>query len=207
MAAMQNSPQATKPAAVPSPRADAVPPRRSPGFGWLGGLGWGFAAAAIACAIYLGYRDSALQRRLDDTRGQLAQLYAQNQQLDAQAQELQKLMAALTSPEAKQVMLTETKHPAQPSGHVTYLPKSGALILVASNLHPLPKNKTYELWLIPANGKAPMPAGLFRPDAAGSAAVVMPPLPEGMQAKAFGVTIEVAQGSPTPTLPIVMSGQ
>jgi anti-sigma-K factor RskA len=32
-------------------------------------------------------------------------------------------------------------------------------------------------------------------------------LPEGIQAKAFGVTIEDAQGSPTPTLPIVMAGQ
>jgi anti-sigma-K factor RskA len=116
-------------------------------------------------------------------------------------------MDALTSPEAKQVTLTETRHPVQPVGHATYVAKSGALIFVARNLRPVPRDKTYELWLIPANGKAPIPAGLFRPDAAGSATVVLPSLPQGVEAKAFGVTIEEAQGSPTPTLPIVMSGQ
>jgi anti-sigma-K factor RskA len=68
-------------------------------------------------------------------------------------------------------------------------------------------NKTYELWLIPANGQAPIPAGLFQPDANGTASVVFPSLPVGIDAKAFGVTVEDAQGAATPTLPIVMSGQ
>lgn len=188
---------------APSPRSvdkrdehDASFPR----FGWLG---WAVATAALLVAIYFGYRDSVLQRRLNHSQQQIAQLSGQNQQLDAQ---LQKLMNALSSPEAKQVTLAETRHPAQPAGHVTYLPQSGALILMASNLHPLAQGKAYELWLIPANGKAPMPAGLFRPDAAGSASVVLPPLPAGVDAKAFGVTVEQASGSSTPTLPIVMAG-
>jgi anti-sigma-K factor RskA len=63
------------------------------------------------------------------------------------------------------------------------------------------------LWLIPANGQAPIPAGLFRPDASGSASLVLPPLPKDVDAKAFGVTIEDARGATTPTLPIVLSGQ
>ena len=83
----------------------------------------------------------------------------------------------------------------------------GALIFVASEMHPVQANKTYELWLIPADGTAPIPAGLFRPDAGGSASVILPTLPVGVEAKAFGVTIEDAQGSTTPTLPIVMSWQ
>ena len=127
--------------------------------------------------------------------------------LAAQADRAQELTDALTSPAAKQVTLTESKQPALPVGHATYLPKRGALIFVASNLRPVSADKTYELWLIPANGKAPIPAGLFRPDASGSASVILPPLPEGVEAKAFGVTIEDAQGSTTPTLPIVMAGQ
>jgi anti-sigma-K factor RskA len=65
---------------------------------------------------------------------------------------------------------------------------------------------TYELWVIPANGNAPIPAGLFRPDATGSASVVLPELPSGVQAKAFGVTVERAEGSQKPTLPIILSG-
>jgi anti-sigma-K factor RskA len=116
-------------------------------------------------------------------------------------------MDALSSPAAKQVTLTETKGTARPVGHATYLPRSGALIFVASNLRPVPQSKSYELWLIPSSGKAPIPAGIFRPDANGSAAVVLPPLPEGVDAKAFGVTVETADGASTPTLPIVMAGQ
>ena len=72
-------------------------------------------------------------------------------------------------------------------------------------MQPLPEDKTYELWVIPSSG-APIPAGLFRPDTAGSASVVLPTIPHGVQAKAFGVTIENAGGSATPTVPIVLSG-
>jgi anti-sigma-K factor RskA len=78
-------------------------------------------------------------------------------------------------------------------------------MLQAANLAPIPEGKTYELWVIPVSG-APIPAGLFRPDASGSASVVLPQLPKGIPAKAFGVTIENAAGSAAPTLPIVMSG-
>ena len=95
--------------------------------------------------------------------------------------------------------------PAQPAGRAVYLADRGSLIFQANNLARLPENKTYELWLIPANGSAPMPAGLFRPDAAGNASVVLPPLPKGVQAKTFAVTIEKLSGSDTPTAPLVLS--
>jgi anti-sigma-K factor RskA len=70
---------------------------------------------------------------------------------------------------------------------------------------PLPPQKAYELWLIPMQG-APMPAGTFKPDARGSATVVNPPLPGGMEAKAFAITVENEAGAATPTMPIVMMG-
>jgi len=79
-------------------------------------------------------------------------------------------------------------------------------LAVFQDLEQLAQDKTYELWVIPANGQAPIPAGLFRPDAAGSASVVLPPLPKGVPAKAFGVTIEKAEGSATPTAPILLAG-
>jgi anti-sigma-K factor RskA len=169
------------------------------GFNW-GWLGWVAATAMLAVAAYLGYSNRKLQRQVSEDRGQIARLAAGADRAEA-------LTEALTSPDAKQVTLMETKGPARPVGHATYLPKRGTLIFVASNLRQVPANKTYELWLIPTAGKAPIPAGLFRPDASGSASVVMPTVPAGVEAKAFGVTIEDAQGSATPTLPIVMAGQ
>jgi Anti-sigma-K factor rskA, C-terminal/Putative zinc-finger len=203
MAAIADTPQTSGTAAQPaaeSPEAHPYPiggRRQRGGLGWFG---WITALAALVVAVYLGVHSLQLQRRLDESRGEIAGL-------SAQAARAQELMEALTSPAARQVTLTETKRPAQPVGHATYLKKSGALIFIANNLHPVPQNKTYELWLIPANGKAPIPAGLFRPDSSGAASVVLPQLPAGIDAKAFGVTVEPAQGSTTPTLPIVMAGQ
>jgi hypothetical protein len=201
-AATERTPQSSRAAQRPAPVA-ARHRRRHKHMGALGWFEWAITAAALVVACYLGYHDYELQREIDANRGEIAQLAAQA----AHAQDLQRLMEALSSPEAKQVTLTETRGFAQPVGHATYLPTSGTLVFVASNLRPVPKNKTYELWLIPANGKAPIPAGLFRPDAKGSASVVMPPLPEGVDARSFGVTVEVAEGTSTPTLPIVMAGQ
>jgi len=53
---------------------------------------------------------------------------------------------------------------------------------------------------------APIPAGVFKPDTRGGAVVINPPLPSGVEAKAFAITIESEQGSTTPTMPIVMMG-
>jgi anti-sigma-K factor RskA len=36
--------------------------------------------------------------------------------------------------------------------------------------------------------------------------VVLPPLPKGVEAKAFGVTVEDEGGATTPTLPIILVG-
>ncbi|MGA8539417.1 MAG: hypothetical protein WB566_07945, partial [Terriglobales bacterium] len=42
---------------------------------------------------------------------------------------------------------------------------------------------------------SPVAAGVFRPDAHGSAAVLNPPLSRGLEAKTFAVTLEPATGS------------
>jgi hypothetical protein len=115
------------------------------------------------------------------------------------------LLDALTAPAAQRITLTAGKTPPAPSARAVYLAPRGALVLQASNMQPLPANKTYELWIIPMKG-APMPAGMFRPDASGSGSVVLPTIPTGVQAKAFGITIENEGGADTPTMPIVLSG-
>ena len=153
----------------------------------------------LALAGYLGNQNQRLNELLNNDKGQIAQL-------SAEAAHAQEVLDTLTSPEAKQVTLTEGKGAPPPTGRTSYLADKGALVFVGNNLKPIPAGKTYELWVIPADGKAPIPAGLFRPDDHGSASVVLPKLPEGVPAKAFGVTIENAEGSATPTMPIVLSG-
>ena len=159
---------------------------------------WMAAAALLVLAISLGVEVQRLKVRLDHESSLAARLAESS----ARAQEVAEVM---TAPTAQRVVLTAAMVPAQPAGRAVYLADRGALIFQANNLSRLPENKTYELWLIPANGSAPMPAGLFRPDAADNASVVLPPLPKGVQAKTFAVTIEKLSGSDTPTAPLVLS--
>ncbi len=160
---------------------------------------WVAAAAMAIAAVSLGVQNRAL---IEEQQDQLRMIT----NLAARASQAQQLLEVLTAPTAQRVTLTEGKLPAQPTARATYLPERGGLVLQATNLKPLPEDKTYELWIIPANGTAPVPAGLFHPDTVGSATLVLPPLPSGVVAKAFGVTIENAGGATTPTAPIVLSG-
>jgi hypothetical protein len=162
-------------------------------------IGWLAAAASLLFAFSLQQR----VRELDDQLAQQKNAAAQQATANARAQQV---LDVLTAPAAKRVLLTAAKAKPEPSGRAVYLADNGGLVFQANDLGQLAANKTYELWVIPADGKAPIPAGLFRPDSAGSASVVLPPLPRGVPAKAFGVTIEKAEGSATPTAPIILVG-
>jgi anti-sigma-K factor RskA len=129
-------------------------------------------------------------------------------ELTAEVAAARQVMETLTDRSAMRVTLTKGKAAPVPQGKATYLASNGSLIFLASNLEPLQPGKTYELWLIPAvAGGSPIPAGTFRPDARGNATVIMPPLPKGVEAKAFGVTVENEGGSATPTQPIILAGE
>jgi anti-sigma-K factor RskA len=125
----------------------------------------------------------------------LASLKAQFSDEQTKLQQANEIVATLLDPEAKKVELVAAGSKLLPRGKAIYQRKSRSLIFLASNLAPLPPQKIYELWLFPASGGAPIAAGLFKPDAHGSATVVNPPLPEGVEAKNFVVTLEPESGS------------
>jgi anti-sigma-K factor RskA len=161
---------------------------------------WAIAAClAIACSI-LGYRTASLNDALDGESALVSNLAAK-------ASRAQQVLEVLNAPNAQRVTLAATKIQPAPTAHAVYLAERGALMMEANNLKPVPAGKTYELWVIPASGAAPMPAGTFTPNGEGYASVVLPTLPSGVPAKAFGITIEDAGGSKTPTMPIVLSGE
>ncbi len=174
-------------------------PKRSVGRTALGWSGWAIAAG-LAVAVTFLYQDrGALRSTLATQSGQI-------ERLTAAAANSHQLMDALTDPRAVRVTLTAKPVPRVPVGRATYNPDKGNLIFLASNLDPLALYKTYELWIIPADGAAPIPAGTFHPDDQGNASLIMPDLPKGIAAKAFGVTIEDDGGAQKPTLPIIMVG-
>ena len=169
-------------------------PRRS----WWGALGWAATAAVIVFAASL-WKENAVLRQ------SLASASAQGVQSARELEDLRKIAAPLIAPETQRITLVAMKTPPQPQGKAFYLRNRGSLVFMANNMPSLPPQKAYELWLIPIQG-APIPAGTFKPDAHGSATVVNPPLPSGMEAKAFAITVENEAGASTPTMPIMMMG-
>lgn len=167
----------------------------------LGWSGWVLAtAASVAAAVAL--RDDFILRE------QVSQQRSALTTATASAAKAEAVMQTLQSPAAQRFVLARTDAAPAPGGRVVYLPERGSLVFQASNLETLQPYKTYELWLIPAGeGRQPVPAGTFKPDGRGYASVVLPPLPKGMVAANFGVTIEDEGGSATPTLPILLVGQ
>jgi hypothetical protein len=171
------------------------------GLGFLGWAGW---AVAAGCAFTAGleyHQHQTLQQAY----------YAQNTKLvevTGQAVEARRVMQVLTDGGAMQVSLhllpNGTVEPPKPEGRVAYASDSGSLVFVGMHLQPLEQAKTYELWVMPSDGTAPLAAGTFKPSQQGYASLIMPPMPKGIVAKAFGVTIEDDGGSKTPTLPIVL---
>ncbi len=183
-----------------TPLAEDDLSRESTGLGRIAPwIGWA-VAAGLAVTTGNFYHESQAMR------GSVAAEHAQLARLTADAAAARQLMDTLKDPTATRVTLTRSKEAPAPQGKVTYVADKGTLLFVASNLDPLDNYKVYELWLIPANGQSPVPAGTFRPDARGNASVVLPPLPTGLAAKAFGITVEDEGGSTTPTMPILLSG-
>lgn len=184
-----------------TPVAVAAParPRRS----WWGAVGWASAAALVLLSIGLLQQNSSLQRNLVSLRVQFA---AQGSNL----QQANEIVSTLLDPGAKKIELVAAGSKPRPRGKAIYQRRNRSLIFFASNLPPLPAEKIYELWLFPANGGSPIAAGLFKPDAHGSATLVNPPLPEGVEAKNFAVTLEPESGSheaPRGTAVIVGAGE
>jgi anti-sigma-K factor RskA len=160
------------------------------------------ATGALAAAVlFLGYDDLSHIH-------QIRQMGPAISRYERAAAEFENLKDFLRGTNTQQVSLHEKAlAPKAPEGHAIYSATSGKLVFTASSMPAPPAGKAYELWVLPAGGGAPIPAGVFTPDLQGNAAVVFPEIPVNVQAAGFGVTVEDAAGAKTPTPPIILSGQ
>lgn len=172
------------------------PRRRGRALPWLG---WAAAAGLAITSV-------ELYRERQTLQNDIAAASRHSADLELQATNARRVQETLADASAVRVTLTRSKTAPEPQGKATYLADKGSLIFIASNLQPLDPAKTYELWIIPANGQAPVAAGTFHPDSLGNASVILPDLPKGVIAKAFGVTVEDEGGAKSPTMPILLSG-
>jgi anti-sigma-K factor RskA len=159
------------------------------------------APAAIAVVLAVTSLGLLLEvQRLKDANAKLA-VELQKAQLDgAHAKEV---LAMFTDPNAQHMTLVAAK--TAPPAHIKtiYQKDKGHILLLASNLAPIPEDKVYQLWMLPASGGPPMPCGTFRIDSHGNGMMLDTTEPEGIDAQGFAVTVEPPGGSKTPTMPIM----
>jgi anti-sigma-K factor RskA len=182
-------------------KAVAKEPRRAPAAkprSWWG-LAPSLAAAALAVVTVV------LWLQLGGVHREISALERSNAEQQEQLMRASQILTTLNDSNAAHFTLSAAKTPPQPQGKAIYARDRQSLIFLASNMPALPPQKVYELWLIPTSG-APIPSGLFTPDAHGSAAIINPPLPPGVEAKTFAVTVEPQEGSSAPTSQPIMVG-
>jgi anti-sigma-K factor RskA len=167
------------------------------GKGWMW-IPWFTTLAFALMAALLFFTNLRIKNDLIAVRGASARQ-------EVELRQAREMLELLKSPDAMRVTLTMGNEKPKPQAKTIYSPQKGRLIFIANNLPPAPAKKAYELWLVPKQG-APVAAGTFWPDATGNVTMMKTTMPSGMAPKAFAVTIENAEGSDTPTMPIVMSG-
>jgi anti-sigma-K factor RskA len=166
---------------------------------WWAILGWTTAAVLLVFVIGV----TRHNRRLSSTIAELSSMVEKERVSSDEARRVAEILHA--SDAMPYEILPVSMKTKMPAGKAIYSRDRSGLVFVASNLQPVPAKKAYELWLIPMKG-APIPAGMFKPDSHGMAMVMNPPLPAGVEAKAFAITIEPEQGSSAPTSNIIMMG-
>jgi anti-sigma-K factor RskA len=174
-------------------------PSRGFAFGWLTPA---FGVATVVFAALAGMfwmRDARDLHRIHALEGQLAEVQTRSQEIARASETTDKL---LEMPGTKRVALMPMPGMGNGRGGVLYNAKMG-MVACAGWLPAPPKGKSYQLWLVPMEGK-PMPLHVFG-NAEWTEPMAMHIAP-GMEAKAFAVTEEPAGGMPWPTGPKVLVG-
>lgn len=179
-------------------------PRRMRIWRWLTPVSALAAVVLAAFCVWLAVQNGRLGQEVRDATYQQQRLRAQVRLTQAENAKARLVLDVLTSPATVKVDLVAAEAHPVPQGKAFYNPGKG-LLFYAAHLPELPAHQTYQLWLVPAQGN-PVSAGIFEPDSTGNGSVLLPPLPTGLSAKAFAVTVEPAGGMPRPTGKKVLIG-
>lgn len=151
---------------------------------------WSFAVVALAAACL------ALVAYSIASRVAMQHMQTQLAALETERDQLRSAVQILSRPDTRTVEFGRTENVAH--GRVL-VNRHGGLVFVGSQLPQLTINQTFELWLVPASGATPQPAGLFRPNEAGDSVEVSPTAVDTRATKAIAVSVEPRQGSSAPT--------
>jgi len=149
---------------------------------------WIYAVAGLAAACVLLFVYTLWSA--NTSRSLRAEINALTQERD----QLRSAVEVLSRPDTRVVQFGKEN---AARGRV-FLSRNGGVVFAGSQLPQLASDKTFQLWLIPANG-APRSAGLFRANAQGGFVNVVPGPLNLTQIQAVAVSVEPRHGSPAPT--------
>ena len=174
---------------------------------WAHGLALAASVAlAVGASLYawaLKTEISILRQDVSATSDEASKLRGELATLRRNWVEVTKAMDVLRAPDMLKVDLKGQATLPSGTGRA-FWSRSAGLMFTAEGLPALPQGKVYQLWTI--KGAVATGAGTFVPDAGGAASVTAVVAATAEVPDAFGVTIEPAGGSATPTMPIVMVG-
>lgn len=159
-----------------------LPQKASRPWAWMG-----LAAALAAGAVWTGI-DSR------NKAAELGEVRREKQFADREVERLNTSFAFLRNPQTRPA----SAKPGATGPRGTYFISPTGVLLIASNLAALDPGKTYAMWVIP-KGQSPKPAGLFRPDANGTAVHFRPEAVDVQSAQALALSVEPEAGSAAPT--------
>jgi anti-sigma-K factor RskA len=181
-------------------KEEARRPQSSPVIGrlrprWLG-------LAPVGVAILLAITSLGLLLEVQRLKEANTRVVAELKREKVDSAHAKEVLAMLDDPQAQNVTLRRVNDARQPQIKTVYQKGKGHILLLATNLEPIPDDKVYQLWLLPASGAAPMPRGTFRIDNSGNGMMLDTMDETGVEAKGFAITVEPVGGSKTPTMPI-----
>jgi len=136
------------------------------------------------------------------TRGELAQVRAQNAALSQELLQQQQLLAAMADPRLEPLTIGGTEAQPDARGRLFADPQGLSGVLLVSGLAPLEPGQTYQVWLI--RGELPTGVGLLVVSPTGEGAAVLQAPQTIASYAALGVSLEPLGGSLAPTGPIVL---
>ncbi len=180
--------------AMPSaPRASRVLSRA----GWLSAAALLVLSAGLGVYSWsLGQQIVGLRERLTDVIAQLDRSQEQTAVAVRTATATQTRLTVLLAPDMRQVDLEGQPAAPRASGRA-FWSRSRGLVFTASNLPPLPRGRTYQLWMVSA--EAPLSAGVLSPDQTGGVAETFNTPADVPAPVAIALTIEPEGGLPAPT--------
>lgn len=172
---------------------------------------WWLATAATFFLALWGWREIGIRvarERNVHQQHEIERLAAEKLVLEQQKQKLSAEMAALASPETTTISLRGQEASPSASARVFLEPSQRRAVVFFTNLPANPPDKSYQLWIIPANAPKPLSAGVFDASTNGSASLRIENLPVATEIKALAVTLEPRGGvaQPTNTRFFVMGG-